>query len=109
MRRQCAKCPWKVSTDPHDIPNGYDEKKHKGLSSTIAAPADFIQALSRSLQIMACHETHDLPCVGWLAHQLGPGNNLGLRMQVIAGHIDAAVETVGEQHGSLEETLPCPD
>ena len=19
--KQCAKCPWKVSTDPHDIPN----------------------------------------------------------------------------------------
>ena len=23
-RRQCAKCPWKKSTDPHTIPDGYD-------------------------------------------------------------------------------------
>lgn len=22
-RKQCEKCPWKVSTDPRKIPNGY--------------------------------------------------------------------------------------
>lgn len=36
--RQCGKCPWKVSTDPHDIPHGYCEKKHANLASTIAEP-----------------------------------------------------------------------
>ena len=36
--RQCEKCPWKVSTDPHDIPNGYSEALHRGLASTIAEP-----------------------------------------------------------------------
>lgn len=33
---QCAKCPWKVSTNPHDISNGYCETKHKDLEETIA-------------------------------------------------------------------------
>lgn len=36
--RQCKACPWKVSTDPHDIPNGYDVDLHKNLACTIAEP-----------------------------------------------------------------------
>lgn len=100
-RRQCAKCPWKVSTDPHDIPNGYCEKKHAALESTI------VEGLRAGpLRIMACHETHDLPCVGWLVNQLGPGNNIALRLAVVHGRIDADVETIGEQHETFEETLP---
>lgn len=39
-RRQCKKCPWKVSTDPYDIPNGYCPDKHAKLSSTVAEPGD---------------------------------------------------------------------
>lgn len=35
-RRQCAKCPWKKSTDPRTIPNGYSETKHAALAGTIA-------------------------------------------------------------------------
>lgn len=105
-RRQCAKCPWKVSTDPHDIPNGYDERKHRDLRATMAEPSDLRQVFSGSLAVMACHETHDLPCVGWLVHQLGPGHNMGLRIQALAGLIDADVKTVGDQHRTLEETLP---
>ena len=107
-RKQCAKCPWKVSTDPHDIPNGYCEMKHAGLSSTVAKPAD-IAGMGRPLHIMACHESpigEELPCVGWLDNQLGRGNNLGLRLAVLQKRVDANVETVGEQHESLEDTLP---
>lgn len=58
---------------------------------------------------MACHETKvggELPCVGWLVHQLGPGNNLGLRLAVISGRVDGNVKTVGPQHETFEDTLP---
>ena len=58
---------------------------------------------------MACHETPlgwELPCVGWLAYQLGPGNNLALRLAVIQGRVSADVETVGEQRERFEDTLP---
>lgn len=46
------------------------------------------------------------PCVGWLVNQMGDGNNLGLRLQVIMGKVDINVRTVGEQHACFEDTLP---
>jgi hypothetical protein len=108
-RRQCKKCPWKVSTNPHEIPGGYCEKKHRALTNTIAEPGDLREATLGTLRTMACHESDvekAIPCVGWLANQLGPGNNIGLRLRVLQGKIDANVETVGEQHRRLEDTLP---
>lgn len=107
-RKQCAKCPWKVSTDPHDIPGGYCETKHEALAGTVAEPAN-LASLGGDLLAMACHESHpgsELPCVGWLENQLGAGNNLVLRMAALTGQIDADVDTVGEQHQRLEDTLP---
>lgn len=106
-RKQCAKCPWRKDVDPNDIPNGYDVARHKALTDTIAKPATFTGAGVG--KVMACHETpvgKELPCVGWLVHQLGPGNNLGLRIAVMRKSIDANVETVGEQHECLEDTFP---
>jgi len=29
---QCLKCPWKVKTNPHEIPDGYCEIKHESFS-----------------------------------------------------------------------------
>ncbi len=104
-RRQCTKCPWKKGVDPHDIPNGYSVALHKKLENTIAVPGD----IRGSRALMACHESlpgKELPCVGWLAQQLGEGNNIGLRLQVHFGHLDANVETVGPQHKRFEDTLP---
>lgn len=104
-RRQCAKCPWRVDVDPHDIPNGYSEKQHRELESTIARGT----GVKPELRVMACHETppgKELPCVGWIVNQLGPGNNIGLRLRVVTGQFDANVETVGEQHERFEDTLP---
>lgn len=106
-RRQCAKCPWKKSTDPRDIPGGYSQDLHAGLASTIAEPGSLRPA--GSMRMMACHETNvgaELPCVGWLANQIGPGNNLALRLRVMVGEVDGDVETVGEQHERFEDTLP---
>ena len=110
LRRQCFKCPWKVGVNARDIPGDYSEDKHRNLASCIAKPAD-MNGLSGVLRIMACHETpgeNELPCVGWLTHQIGTGNNLALRLRVAMGHIDAAVEAVGPQHQSFEATLPPP-
>lgn len=84
---QCEKCPWIAGVDPHEIPNGYIASKHAALASTIAPAADVALQASRYLagdpmRAMACHETHDAHCVGWVANQLGPGNNIALRLQV---------------------------
>lgn len=105
-RQQCKKCPWRRDVDPRTIPGGYSEAMHRALDKTIAEPGDM---RSGALQIMACHETPsgaELPCVGWLANQLGPGNNLSLRLAVMLGQIDGNVETVGPQHDRFEDTLP---
>ena len=108
-RKQCKHCPWKVSTDPHDIPNGYCETKHRNLRRTISKAPDTRALTSSALHMMACHETREgkeLPCVGWLAHQLGPGNNLGLRFAVMTGKVDGDFELDGPQHATFEDTLP---
>ncbi len=107
-RRQCAKCPWKVSTDPHQIPDGYTEDAHRALKDTIAEPAS-LRGLGGPLRLMACHESDpgaEVACVGWLVHQLGPGNDLPLRLAASLGRVDCNVETVGPQHELFEDTLP---
>lgn len=106
-RRQCAKCPWRVDVDPNDIPNGYCEIKHKALENTIAKPGAL--NIGGKLRMMACHETkpgRELPCVGWLANQLGPGNNIGLRLAAYNDRSLWDFELVGEQHERFEDTLP---
>lgn len=110
-RKQCAKCPWKVDTDPNEIPGGYCATKHAGLEKTIAvnAPILDVSVLRGPLRLMACHETlpgKELPCVGYLANQLGPGNNIGLRLAVGSGRVDANFDLDGEQHECFEDTLP---
>lgn len=109
-RKQCDKCPWKVTTNPYEIPGGYDVEKHRRLTNTIAEPGS-IEFFSSTgpLRIMACHESDlggEVPCVGWLMNQLGEGNNIALRYAVLRGKVDADVELVGEQHACLEDTLP---
>lgn len=100
--KQCEKCPWKVSTDPTDIPNGYDREKHKALKSTIAVEGDL--NFGSELRVMACHESHEDHCLGWLNHQLGRGNNIGLRMRMYDYDL-SDVELDGNQHETFEDTL----
>ena len=105
MRWQCQKCPWKTSTDPFDIPAGYCPIKHANLRNTIASGIQ----LGGTLRVMACHESKlgkELPCVGWLAHQLGPGNNILLRIRAMRDRSLTDFELVGEQHERFEDTLP---
>jgi hypothetical protein len=102
--KQCQKCPWKKATDPNTIPNGYSQSKHRGLRQTIADPG----ALSLSAPAMACHESdvgEEAHCIGWLMHQLGPGNNIGLRIAMMKYDL-SQVHLDGEQHETFEDTLP---
>lgn len=102
--KQCAKCPWKVSTDPHDIPHGYSEDKHLKLACTIAEDTSF----GRTLNVMACHDSvegEDNYCIGWLHNQLGPGNNIGLRLKMRAYDL-TKVKVFGKQHDKFVDTLP---
>lgn len=102
---QCAKCPWRKNVDPHGIPNGYDVEKHKALVGTIAKPGD-LSFLTGTMRAMACHETHDAHCVGWLMNQLGPGNNIGLRIAMRHCENLGDVKLRGEQHKRFEDTIP---
>lgn len=102
---QCAKCPWRKDVDPHDIPNGYCETKHRGLASTIAKPGE-MPSLGAPLAAMACHESDDAHCVGWLMNQLGAGNNIGLRLRMMTCENAKKIRLVGEQHETFEDTLP---
>ena len=102
--KQCAKCPWKKATDPHEIPNGYCELKHAGLKETIARPGSLTHN-----HAMACHSSKpgkEAHCIGWLMNQLGPRNNIALRMRMLGCENIKKVKLDGEQHRTFEETLP---
>ena len=102
--KQCSKCPWRKDVNPHDIPNGYCETKHRALESTIAR--DPLESIISPTHAMACHETHDSHCIGWLVNQIGAGNNIGLRMQMHNCENFRSIQTVGPQHETFEDTLP---
>lgn len=103
---QCAKCPWRVDVDPNTIPNGYDVAKHCALEKTIAKENDFSFLATKELRVMACHETHDAHCIGWLMNQVGPGNNIGLRLSMRDCTNADQIKTIGEQHERFEDTIP---
>lgn len=102
---QCEKCPWRVGVNPHEIPDGYSVEKHEALASTIAEPGS-LSDIGKQLRVMACHETGDVHCVGWLHNQLGVGNNLPLRLLVMNCQNIHKLRLRGEQHACFEDTLP---
>ena len=102
--KQCAKCPWKVAVDPHDIPNGYSEDRHHSLVGTIATHLQ----IGGKIRVMACHESpvgDETECIGWLVNQMGSGNNIALRILMMKYDL-SRVEVFGDQHQTFEETLP---
>jgi len=103
--RQCKKCPWRIDVNPRDILNGYDEVKHANLINTIADPHNTLSSINHE-RVMACHEIHDAHCVGWLNNQLGQGNNIGLRLQMMDCSNINKLTIVGEQHDCFKDTLP---
>lgn len=105
--KQCRHCPWRKDVVPdRDIPGGYCPTKHANLAGTIAEPGAL--NIGATLPMMACHETtggNEEPCVGWLANQLGHGNNIALRLWAIR-NLMQPLKLVGEQHERFEDTLP---
>jgi hypothetical protein len=104
---QCAKCPWKCSTNPFDIPDGYSVDKHKNLKNTISKEPSL--DFGKVLNVMACH--HSKPgreehCIGWLNNQLGVGNNIQLRIQMLSCENASQFRVIGSQHDNFENTLP---
>ena len=106
--KQCRSCPWRVDCDPTiDIPNGYSVRLHMNLRGTIAKPGSVCDLFSAH-RIMACHYSlvgQEIPCAGWMNHQLGVGNNIWLRLAVMRGAMPAP-DIYGEQHQTFEATLP---
>lgn len=103
--KQCAKCPWKAAADPLKIPGGYSVEKHEALKETVAEPG---KLGAQCLRAMACHESapdEGMYCVGWLANQLGPGNNIPLRLKMMNYDL-SGFRTFGKQHERFEDTLP---
>lgn len=107
-RRQCAKCPWRTDVDPHDIPGGYCEVRHRNLRITIAEPGS-LRGMGSDLKVMACHEFpegKESACVGWVFNQLGPGNNIALRLQAMGGEFKGWKLANVAQHQRFKDTLP---
>lgn len=104
--KQCVKCPWRKDVDPRDIPNGYSEQKHRALKSTIARDGDWHAFASNEIRVMACHETHNTHCLGWIVNQLGAGNNIALRLDMLSCANADKILLVGDQHEHFEDTLP---
>jgi len=106
---QCKSCPWKTSTNPmRDIPN-YRPDLACGLRATIAtSPEGSIRSLRGDRKVMACHYSTDdkmVHCAGWLHNQLGPGNNIGVRLGMMNGSLPIP-KVRGPQHDTYEDTLP---
>ena len=107
IRKQCKTCPWKVDADTANIPN-YEVGLHQKLDATIAEPGS-LRGLRGPQRAMACHystEGAEAPCVGWLANQLGPGNNIALRLRALTDPSLANFELDGPQRERFEDTLP---
>ncbi len=105
--KQCKSCPWRVDCVPDkDIPNGYSRKLHESLSCTISDGTGSFRP--GGLHAMACHYSQvgtEHACAGWMHNQIGPGNNIGVRLAVMYGTMPVP-EVDGEQHERFEDTLP---
>lgn len=104
--KQCETCPWRVGCVPErDIPNGYSVELHEGLRRTIKSG---LESLTSEGRAMACHYApldRPSPCAGWIHNQLGPGNNIRVRLAVAFGELPRPVVD-GPQHETFDATLP---
>lgn len=78
---------------PQDRPGGYHV--------VIATPDNLFPD-----RMMACHETHNSHCIGWLVNQVGDGNNIGLRIRMSTCKNADQIRLRGKQHATFEDTLP---
>lgn len=106
---QCKTCPWRVGADPHAIP-AYVPELHRKLDRTIQSGVESAVPVIKGggVHIMACHYSKpddEFACAGWLENQIGPGNNLGVRLMVLNGRLPVP-KTDGPQHPTFAATLP---
>lgn len=102
--KQCPTCPWIEGNSVENIPN-YNPDKHGALIDTIAEQGALNFCENR---IMACHysvDGNDEHCIGWLVNQIGAGNNIGMRIQMMQCENSKEIETIGEQRETFEETF----
>jgi hypothetical protein len=60
------------------------------------------------MRAMACHHSKpgaEFACAGWVHNQLGPGNNIAVRLAVMTGSLPVPVVD-GDQHETFDDTLP---
>ena len=115
MTKQCKSCPWKKTCIPErDIKPWAGTEPYSRLKKVICEPGAFIppkgymmchQVIGKKPKVGPDQFTHGSPCVGWLINQLGPGNNLGLRLLAMDGRFKT-FRTVGPQHERFEDTIP---
>ncbi|MFM6988303.1 MAG: hypothetical protein ACKOXG_06485 [Arenimonas sp.] len=80
---------------------------HRDLSRTIAE-AGAMPVPGADIAAMACHESpagDEAPCVGWIAQQAGPGNNIALRLKLMSCENAQQIRLRGPQHQRLEDTI----
>jgi hypothetical protein len=99
--RQCVSCPWRVEVIPaRDVPD-YDPGIYARMRATLRSGLGSMQG---TRIVMECHngKRQDRACAGWLHHQIGVGNNLGVRIAVACGRLPAP-KVIGEQHETLDD------
>lgn len=101
--KQCGNCPWKKSTKLEDIDckEGFDMDYYESVRDDYVACHDF----DRSHKNMGCHKfpNDSQPCIGWLLHEAGPGNNIGIRLMLSCVDNANELETFGPQHKSIKD------
>lgn len=100
--KQCKTCPWRVDVVPsRDVPD-YDPGIYDRMRTSLRTGLESMSEKTR--MVMECHNGKrgaNRACAGWLHHQLGVGNNIGVRLSVHAGRLPIP-KVVGEQHEDLE-------
>lgn len=99
-----------MDADPADIPDGFNYETHRRLGADIQRTATRLGS-NMELHMMACHDTpantpREKPCIGWIANQMGPGNNIVLRLRAISDPKFGDIRTIGKQRTSYAEILP---
>ncbi len=101
--KQCANCPWKKSTKWEDIDcvEGFDMDFYESVRDEYIPKHMF----DKSHRNMGCHkhEGDDQPCIGWLLHEAGRGNNIGIRLMLSGVENADELETFGPQHTDIRD------
>lgn len=101
---QCNSCPWRKDARLDDIPH-YDRGMHERLGNTCMVSG--LESL-QDHSWMACHNstaTKKYPCLGWLMHALGPGNDISVRLTARDISNIKDVRLIGRECTSFVETL----